>query len=166
MRIFKALFFLPDFFGQLMPHKLTDCVKAWCLIDYLAVTDNGNLEGFGRAVCIVTETPRFLGIDIAEGRRKVNRFTLAGNEITKGLAIAVIDTVQVLPARIRNLFNGFRNLDARRPGLVLVFDSNQLINRTEDRIAFSGNEAFTNAKGIDASALIKDGPNGIFIKAV
>lgn len=166
MRILEALLLLPDLVVELVLDVVADRVELRQLLRALALADVALAEILERAVFKRAVLPRLLRVDVAQRLRAVNLLAALGDEVRDSVTVLVVDTVEVLEARVRDLLDVLRDLDARREVVVLP-DCCELVDGAEDRLRLCRDQALADAERIDAGALLcQERRDGELIEAV
>ena len=131
MRILEALLLFPDLVVELVLDVAADRIELRQLFRALALADIAFAQVLKRAVLERTVFPRFLRVNIAQWLRIVQLFAALCDEVCDRMAILVVDAVEVLETRIRDLLDVLRDLNARRKMVVLA-DGRELVDGTED----------------------------------
>lgn len=154
MRILKALLLFPDLVVELVLDIVADRIEFRQLFRALALADIALAQVLERAVLERAVLPRFLRVNIAQWLRIVQLLAALCDEVCDRMAILVVDAVEILETRIRDLLDVLRDLNAWRKMVVLA-DGRELVDGTEDWFRLCRDQALADAERIDAGALLR-----------
>ena len=133
VRIFKSLLFYPDLFLQLPLHIAADFFHRRAPVNLFPVFYYLYLKILKGAVLEASLLPVFLRVNITDRFGRIDFLVIAGKVVGNGFALLIINTVDLLQARVRNLLRGFGYFNFGDK-LAAFFDCREFIHRTEDRI--------------------------------
>ena len=136
-------------------------------VDALALVKELHLQGLDHIVGHDLLLPGVDGVEEHVGLLLVDDLVAQRQHVAERLAgQLVIEAVDLLEMRGGDLFNVLRHLDLGDDLAVFVLDRDQLVHAAEDRLGLGGDEALTDAEGVDLRALVQKVAHQVFVERV